>query len=108
MAGFSMIGPSQAWSVTRSMWRGPTSEVPSSLSCWDQMRVGRRRSMPSLLWSSQAVPSASTNGLGSMVPPWSRWQTNGPPDRSRNGPCGPATLTARDTQNRPVARSRTA
>jgi len=44
---------------------------------------------PSLFFQwSHGLPSASTNGIGSIDPPWSSWQIIGPPDASMNGPMG--------------------
>ena len=50
--------------------------------------VGRPQQSPSLFQSNQGTPSAATNTLGSMAPPWSAGQMKADEESSTNGPDG--------------------
>ena len=107
MDGPSTIGSSHGWSARMSSPGWPCTDRPSGDSRSAQMRVGSPARVPSLFHTSQGVPSASTNGLGSIEPPRSSWQMKGPLDVSTNGPCG-RRLTASEMHCLPVAACRVA
>ena len=56
------------------------------------MVVGRPQQSPSVFHSNQGVPSAATNTLGSMAPPWAVGQMNADVESSMKGPEGLETL----------------
>src|SRR4051794_34117629 len=75
---------------------GPARDAPSPFSGAAHTRDTAGED-PSLFFQcSHGLPSASTNGIGSIEPPRSAWQTSGPADESVNGPAGDdATATLR-------------
>jgi hypothetical protein len=60
------------------------------------MVVAMLQQSPSLFQSNQGVPSAATNTLGSIAPPWASGHTNADDESSVKGPAGFA-LVARET-----------
>ena len=102
MNGPSTSEPSHGAVCLSSRAGLPVSASPSGDSRWDHSHVSAPIALPSFFHSRYSAPSVSRNGLASIEPPSSAWQTNGRSDPSTYGPPG-AGATAAPMHCRPVA-----
>ena len=100
MSGASTVD-SQGWSWESTDCGDDASDKPSGESSAAQMVAGTVEAPEFDFQSRYTMPSASTNGWGSIDPPRPLWQMKGATELSVNGPVGCAEV-AMEMHSSPV------